>query len=261
MKNTKFRVPVLMVLLTVFLAGCVGMFGRLLSVHEQMCNFDEHVSIEINQDISVALRKPVLLESDVYQLLDAMPTSRVASEEVIIGTYQFEQVQTGSDGLKIPTGQELEIQFLFVPSEKGPMLSGMQSSAIPPEILEYLLPIVADSADIAQQVCDTSVNPFGTSVTLEIDHNTPDSLPPRQLVIAWLGPPSKSSENATELIYEFRLKGNPDEPQVAWLDLGYDQDGRMLSAIEASFTHYHASVDVPAGTLRMKLNQPLRTSL
>ncbi len=53
---------------------------------------------------------------------------------------------------------------------------------------------------------------------------------------------------------EFRLKGESTDLPVARINAGYGQAGELPTAIEASFTRYHASVDVPAGTVRVKLN-------
>ncbi len=55
------------------------------------------------------------------------------------------------------------------------------------------------------------------------------------------------------MIYEFRLKGEQANPGIARIDMDYDQAGDRPLTIEASFARYSASIDVPEGTLRMRL--------
>jgi hypothetical protein len=261
MKNTRFRTALFMVLLAIMLSSCGGMIGRLLSAREQMCEFDDYVSMQIAQGVVVSLHTPVLLESDVYQLLDALPTSRTDSEDGIVASYIFEQVHVDTDGLIISTGEEIEFQLFFVASDKGPLLSGMRSPEIPAELLEYVLPMVAASNEFAQQACHVPVNPLSASVMVEINREMLELLPTRSTAVSWLKPSSESEGNNDDLVYEFRLRGEPGDERVARLDIDYDQAGEAPTAIEASFTRYQAHVDVPNGTMRMKLKQPQRTSL
>jgi hypothetical protein len=143
---------------------------------------------------------------------------------------------------------------LFIPSDKGYLLSGIQSSEIPAELFESALTMVASGNEIAQEACDMPINPLSRSVEVEIGRDMLELLPERQSVVSWLGPPSESTNNDDDLVYEFRLKGESTDLPVARIDAGYGQEGELPTAIDASFTRYHASIDVPAGTMRVKLH-------
>ena len=229
------------------------MAGRLYTVREQMCEFDDYYSIQIDQGVAITLLEPVLLENDVYLMMDARPTSRFESAEGVVASYVFTQLQLTTDGLKIPTGQEIEFRFLFVPHNNGLALSGIRSSEIPAEILESALPVLANSAKMAQQACHFSINPLSTSVMLEIDQDMLGLLPERQTLVSWLGSSIGSQENTGDLSYEFQLKGEEPDSEIVRIDMGYDPAGDQPLAIEASFARYSANIDVPAGTLQMKL--------
>ena len=81
-----------MLVFTVILSGCVTMAGRLFTVRGQMCEFDDHFSIQVDRQIEITLHEPVLLESDVYLVMDAKPTSRLESAEGVVASYVFSQL-------------------------------------------------------------------------------------------------------------------------------------------------------------------------
>ena len=229
------------------------MAGRLFTVREQMCEFDDYFSIQIDQGVEITLFEPVLLEKDVYLVMDAKPTSRFESAEGVVASYVFAQLQLTADGQRSLADEEVEFKFLFVPTDKGLALSEIRSSEIPEEILESALPVVANSAEMAQQACHFSINPLSTSVMLEIDHDMLALLPERQTLVSWLGLPTESGDSIDGLSYEFQLKGGQTNSGIARIDMDYDHEGNQPLTIEASFTRYSASIDVPEGTLRMKL--------
>lgn len=226
--------------------------GRLFAVRGQMCAFDDYFSIQINQGVVVTLFEPVLLESDLYLLMGAEPTSRVESVEGVVASYVFTQLQQTSNDLSISADEAIEIKFLFLPTDDGLKLSRIKSSEIPAEFLENALPLVAQSAEYAQRACDVSINPFSTSAKMDIDRDLLDFLPSRQELLTWLGPPLEPQGTAGGLSYEFQLKGDQAELPIARFDVGYDQVGDRPMAIAASFTRYRASIDVPTGTMQVK---------
>ena len=242
-----------MLFISVILSGCLSMVGRLFTVREQMCEFDDYYSIQIDQGVAITLLEPVLLENDVYLMMDARPTSRFESAEGVVASYVFTQLQLTTDGLTIPTGQEIEFRFLFVPHDNGLVLSGIRSSEIPAEILESAVPVLANSAEMAQQACHFSINPLSTSVMLEIDHDMLGLLPARQTLVSWLGSSIGSPESIGDLSYEFQLKGEEVDSEIVRIYMDFDAAGDQPLAIEASFARYSANIDVPAGTLQMKL--------
>ena len=106
---------------------------------------------------------------------------------------------------------------------------------------------------MAQQACHFSINPFSTSVMLKIDHDMLGLLPERQALISWLGSPIESGDSVGDLSYEFQLQGEQAGSGIARVDMDYALAGDRPLTIEASFSRYSASIDVPEGTLRMKL--------
>jgi len=106
---------------------------------------------------------------------------------------------------------------------------------------------------MTQQACHFSINPFTTSVMLEIDNDMLALLPARSTLTSWLGSPVESTGNIGDLIYEFQLQGEYADSGIARIDMDYDPASNQPLAIEASFARYSASIDVPEGTLLMRL--------
>ena len=253
MKKANFRMFFSMLFITIILTGCLNMAARMFTVRGQMCEFDDYFNIEIEQAVQITLLEPVLLEKDVYLVMDAKPTHRIESAEGVTASYVFTQLQLKADGQRVPTDVEVEFKFQFLRTDNGMALSGIKSSEIPVEIRESVLPVVANSAEMAQQACDFSISPFTTSAMLEIDKDMFAMLPERQTLIAWLDPSVESTDSMGDLVYEFQLQGEQDNPWIARIDMDYDTAGIHALAIEASFARYSASIDVPEGTLRMRL--------
>jgi hypothetical protein len=254
MKISKIRLFLGIILVTSVLSGCITMTSHLFTVRKQMCEFDEYFSVSLGQGVEVKLNEPVLLESEVFLMVGAAPTSKLVTADGMTAIYIFEQVQTTTENSWDSKGEEFEIRLLFISSDKGYLLSGIQSSEVPAELFESALTLVANSNDIARQACDMPINPLSRSVEVEIDRDMLELLPARQSVVSWLGPPFESTNNSDDLNYEFRLKGESTDLPVARIDAGYGQAGELPTAIDASFTRYHASIDVPAGTMRVKLH-------
>ena len=111
-----------------------------------------------------------------------------------------------------------------------------------------------ESAEMVQTVCETRINPFTRSVTLNIDRDTLDLLPARELVVSWLGETIEASGESNGLIYEFRLKGDQQNQPVARISAQYEPSADYPKLIDASYTRYQANIDVPAATLQVKLH-------
>ena len=97
------------------------------------------------------------------------------------------------------------------------------------------------------------MNPFSRSVVLEVDREMLNLMPARETVISWLGLSLDTAGNGDRLIYEFRLKGDEPDLPVVRIEAGYEQAGDYPVVMDASYSYYHASIDVPAGTMRLKL--------
>jgi hypothetical protein len=230
------------------------MIGRLLSTKEQVCKSDDFYSIRVEQGLEITLHDSVILDSDVLMLMDASPTTWSNTGDGKIGSYVFEQIQAGPDGTVDPTGLEFEISFLFEQSDNDFVLSGVETSDIPMEILGSAVSMMNESTEMVQTVCETRINPFARSVKLNIDRDTLDLLPARELVVSWLGGAIEASGKNNGLIYEFRLKGDQENQPVARINAQYEPLADYPKLIDASYTHYQANIDVPAATLHVKLH-------
>ncbi len=230
------------------------MTQRLFTVRGQMCAFDEFVALNIDRQIEVVLHEPVLLERDIYLLMDALPTSHSSSFDGAVSSYVFEQLQAGPDETIAATGVELEFSFVFVQSGGGLRLSRITSPDLPPELLASAALLAASSTKIAQQACDVSINPLKRSVKIEIDQELLRQIPDRRTAVEWFGPPLDSASNSDGLAYAFRLKGGQDDRPIVRIDAGYDENGEHLKTVNAAFTRYNARVEVPEGTVRLTLN-------
>jgi len=254
MKISKIRLFLVMFLVTTVLSSCVTLASHLFTMREQVCEFDEYFSVSLDHGVEVKLNEPVLLESEVLLMVGATPTTRVITADGMTASYIFEQLQAVTQSPINSIGEKFELRFLFTSSDKGFLLSGIQSSEIPTELLDSALTVLTNSTEIAQEACDMPISPFSRSMVVGIDRDMLKLLPDRQTVVSLLGPPIESKNNDDDLIYEFRLKGESDNLPVVRINAGYEQAGEPPTTIDTSFTRYHASVDVPAGTVRVKFN-------
>lgn len=253
MNHSKLHALICLSCISLIVSSCTTMTGRLLTIRGQACEFDDYVSVHVDQGVEISLHEPVMMESDISLLVGAPPTHRIESVDGVIASYVFEQIQTETEAPDAFTNGEIEINFQFVPSEEDFLLSGVGTSDVPVELLDSIIPMLTDAAEMAQQVCDTSINPFSRSVELDVDRDMLKLLPARETVISWLGPPLEQASDSNRLTYEFRLKGDQPDLPVIRIDAGYQAVDDYPLAIDASFSHYQASIDVPAGTMRLKL--------
>lgn len=230
------------------------MTSHLFTVRKQACEFDSYFSVKFDQSFEVTLKEPVLSDKDVFFLIGAPPTNQSVTAEGMIASYVFEQIPITTENQGTLSDEQFEIKLLFTSSKKGYLLSGIQTSEIPAEILESAPPVFADTSEFAQQACDMPLNLLSRSVSVEIGEDSFDSLPTRQSIISWLGPPVASRDMSNNLTYEFQLKGDDKDLPVVRIDAGYDQAGDYPTVIDASFTRYHASIDVPSGTMQVRLD-------
>lgn len=238
---------------TLFLSSC-SVTERLFSIRDQMCEFDEYVVLSFDQRVEVVLRKPVLLESDIYLLMDALPTTWDNSAGEVVANYVFEQLPLDSDDDNVFTTKEIEFKFVFIPSDGELRLSRVTSSEFPLEILASTAILAASSTKMAKQACDVSINPFKRSVVVEVDQEIFNLVPDRRTAIARFGQPLESAEDNDNLIYEFKLKGDQPERPIVRIDASYDAMGDRLVSVNASFSRYNAIIDVSEGTVLLTLN-------
>ena len=249
--RTWFRATLLLGFLTIVLSGCFA--GRLLSVKEQMCDFDDYVHVDIGRQLKVHLQEPVLLEKDVYMMMGVSPTTRVETTDRVAASFVFELLQHGSGNTTVPTGEEIQLDLVFVRYNKHLRLAQLGMNEIPIDLLADRIPDQAEMEAIATQACEFSISPFSRSVSMDIDLEMLQDLPGRQAIIDWFGSPIETQDSGNTIAYEYRLKGATSDQQSGRIRASFDDSGDKPLMVEASFTHYLANIDLVEGKMHLKL--------
>jgi len=236
------------------LSGCGTMTARLLTTRQQICNSDDSYSLSIRQGLNLTLKDPVLRDTDIVFLMDSPPTAWQATTVGKQARYIFEQTGAGPDGNMIATGHELEISFLFEYAGNDYVMTGIKTSAIPPEFLDTMTSVIARVPRFITTVCQSSINPIRRNLTLQIDEQALELIPARSWVIAWLGAPLGPDHQGTVLSYVFRLQGDHAVQPVAKVEATYDQAGEYPLEIDATYQRYLAFADIPEATVTIKVN-------
>ena len=250
--RTWFRATLLLGFLTIVLSGCFA--GRLLSVKEQMCDFDDYVHVDIGRQLKVHLQEPVLLEKDVYMMMGVSPTTRVETTDRVAASFVFELLQHGSGNTSVPTGEEIQLDLVFVRYNKHLRLAQLGMNEIPIDLLADRIPDQAEMEAMATQACEFSISPFSRSASIDIDPEMLQDLPGRQAIIDWFGSPIETLDSGNTIAYEYRLKGATSDQQSGRIRASFDESGDKPLMVEASFTHYLANIDLVEGKMHLKLD-------
>ena len=208
--------------------------------------------MDFGSKLTVQLMEPVLLESDIYMLIGASPTTRIETADRVVAGFVFEQLQAGEGDNLVPTGNEVQLDLSFVHSKRNLRLSHIEMGEIPIDLLAGRIPEPAEMEAIASQACEFSINPFSRSVSMDIDSTLLEDLPGRQAVIDWFGSPIEVLDGGNTIAYEYRLKGtNTDQPSGR-IRARFDDNGEKPLLVEASFAHYLASIDFIEGKMQME---------
>jgi hypothetical protein len=245
------RLALLSGILTLVLSGCFS--GRLLSIKEQMCDYGDYVHVDFGSQLNVQLTEPVLLESDIYMLLGASPTTRTETADRVVAGFVFEQLQGAAGENPVPTGNEIRLDLTFVHFRKELRLAQIEMGEIPIDLLAGRIPGPAEMAAIASQACELSINPFSRSVSMDIDSALLVDLPGRQALIEWFGSPTEILDSGNTIAYEYRLRGTNADLSSGRIRASFDDSGEIPLLVEASFTHYLASIDLVEGKMKMEL--------
>jgi hypothetical protein len=245
-----YRLALLSGLFALVLSGCFS--GRLLSVKEQMCEYGDYVHVDFGSQVSVKLTEPVLLESDIYMLMGASPTTRTETADRVLAGFVFEQLQGGTGAKTIPTGGEIRLDLTFIQSRGELRLAHFEMGEIPIDLLAGRIPDQAEMEAMASQACELSINPFSRSVSMDIDSSMLEDLPGRQAVIDWFGSPIEILDDGNTIAYEYRFKGADTDRPSGRIRASFDDSGEKPLLVEASFAHYLASVDLIEGKMQME---------
>ena len=247
--KSQFRVWLALLLISPLLSGRV--LDRFLLAREQMCDVEKYVSIETGNSVSLVLKEPVLLERDLYMIMDAQPTEKLETQDGVVINYVFEQLQASSEQKPGPGAHEIQLSFLFVPLDDEFRLAEISSSELPFELNDENRMNPENLTALTDQVCGVAFNPFKRVYEVELDRQMLIALPDRQMAIDWFGVPVDSSHNGKQLVYEYRLKGNTDSGPVARITASFDEKDDRPLLIETSFTRYRANLNVQSAEMQV----------
>ena len=245
----RVRLALLTILVSLLLSGCV--LDRFLVVREQVCDVEKYVSIETGNSVVLVLNEPVLLEKDLYMIMDAQPTTRLETQDGVLIKYVFEQLQASTEKRPAPGAHEIQLSFLFVPLDDEFRLAEISSGELPFELNDEYLMDPENLTTLTDQVCGVAINPFKRVYEVELDRQMLIALPDRQMAIDWFGVPVDSSHNGKQLVYEYRLKGSTDSGPVARIKASFDEKDDRPLLIETSFTRYQANLNVQSAEMQV----------
>jgi hypothetical protein len=235
----------------VLLQGCL--FDRLVTLRGQACSFDEYFAISIEQNLAIDFRSPVLLEKDLRLIWGAEPTTVLRSDAGATMRYLFERVPTGESDPKASLLDEFILDFEFTPVDGQLRLSKISSSDFPTDLLLAAGAIdFAGMDEIAEHACRIDINPFTRSMSLPLDRTWFSDLPARDELLKQFGSPNSISADGTGLVYEYRLKGDGSEPDIAKLVIRYDETGETPLTLEAGFNRYQMHTDLLTALLEVQ---------
>jgi len=238
-----------MLLISLLLPGCL--LDRFLVMREQACDIEKYVSIDAGTSIEIALNEPVLIENDLYLIMDAQPTSRLQTENGLLVNYVFEPLHASNEEQLNPADLEIQLSFLFVTVDDTFRLAEISTGELPFVFNEENLMSMENLTALSSQVCGIAINPFKRSYELELDPQMLAALPDRQMAIDWFGAPVDSLQNGSQLVYEYRLKGVTDGGPVARITASFDVEDNRLVIVETSFTRYRANLDVQSAEMQV----------
>lgn len=245
----RVKLALLTIIISLLLSGCV--LDRFLVVREQMCDVQKYVSIESGNSVQLVLNEPVLLEKDLYMIMDAQPTTRLETQDGVLINYIFEPLQTSAEKRPGPGAHYIQLSFLFIPLNDELRLAEISSSELPFELNNENLMTSGNLTALTDQVCGVAFNPFKRVYEVELDRQMLIALPDRQMAINWFGASLDSSHNGKQLVYEYRLKGDTGSGPVARVTARFDEKDDRLLHIETSFTRYRANLDVQSAEMQV----------
>jgi hypothetical protein len=94
-----------------------------------------------------------------------------------------------------------------------------------------------------QTLCDTGWSFASTEVEMDISGQDLDDLPGREEILDWLGPPLERGEFEDSLTFEYRLKGELEDPLKARFTVWFDHTGQKPARVESSYSRFRTSTD------------------
>ena len=94
-----------------------------------------------------------------------------------------------------------------------------------------------------RNVCDKGLNFAFTSLEMDISEQELNMLPDRQEILQLLGPPLEKVDQDTGLVYEYRVKGEQTDPNIARFTVWFDETGMKPVRVESRYFRYQTRAD------------------
>lgn len=233
-------------LVSLTLSGCL--FDRVITVKNDLCDFEENFAVELDQDLSFTFNHPVLNTSDIIWLMGAEPSNIDHEGQNVVLNYVIQ---------KTPSPSEPDVEFVvslsFVNREGDFLLEKISSdeklaALVNPEMLERVMVETA-----ASQVCEAGISFASTRMEYDIPEERIASLPSRQEILKLLGDPSQGQAGDAQVSYEFRVGKHDANSPVALLTLWFNPDGGPPTELRTAYSRYQSHADFNQGKLRLRL--------
>jgi hypothetical protein len=218
------------------------LLNRVVVLKGQFCDFESNFGLQFSDSLEVYFYKPVLLDSDMLWLAGAPPTKVSKTADELVMTFVIEKIMAQPDYAPDPAN-EFQVDLYFGRFDQeyrlkhvwmDPKLSALMNP-------EFFNEEVINSA--AKNVCDTGWSFASTTLELDISEQELSQLPNRQEILELLGAPLKQVGQDTGFVYQYRLKGQKHESDIARLVVWFDESGEMPVRMESNYSRYHTKAD------------------
>jgi hypothetical protein len=234
------RWSILVAIMVFSLSSCL--VNRVVEIKEQFCDFDSNFNLQFDNSVDFRFNHPVLLDSDILWLSGASPTEIVQSEDELLMIFLIEKVMPASVQ-ENDSGQNFRIDLNFDHFDEEYKLRQVRMD---PKLKELINPELFDEeyiSSMVRNVCDTGLNFAFTSMEMDISEQELNMLPDRQEILRLLGPPLEKVDQDTGLVYEYRVKGEQTDPNIARFTVWFDETGMKPVRVESRYFRYQTRAD------------------
>jgi hypothetical protein len=211
--------------------GCL--LTRIYTFKDQFCRYDANFRLQVEENVTLTMFHPVLLDTDVVWLVGAPPTERRQHGDVLRMRYVIEKLQAHPD-----SSYDIPIDLGFVLDADGSYRLGY--GRLDRNLATLLTPEVITQA--VENACTAHPSPFERSIHLDLSEADLTGLPTREELLHLLGPPSMKSADDSELVFSYRLKQATDRAEAARGVVWFDSQGR-LRKLKFRYLRYEVRAD------------------
>ena len=198
---------VLLLVLATQLSGCL--LNRVYAFKNQFCDYQANFSLLVQDEVTLQMHNPILLDTDVVWLLGAEPTARSNHGNWLEMLYLVEKdLPVAEPGYAVP----LRLRFNRHKRLSAGVIDKNLSTIITPGLIE----------ETVAHACNSQTSIVRKNVVFDLSGLDQADLPDQEQILEALGPPQQTLENGRLMIYRFRLQGAGPEVEKSyarvWLD-------------------------------------------